>query len=219
MKWLRRLTRHTATAVAAASLALATALTGATPAQAAPTGLTECSAEHHRGDRRLGPERLPVLGPVGLQLVGYSRTGHRSEEQFLATYYDQAGNTWRYPPKDGYLLTPSGDPVKWQQDLRTGQRIDRYGSEYGAFLAPAGLPYTTRSIPPQNLVSTLAAGCNYHVYLVTRPFRVDAGPIAPWFHQLGGGLQYQLRGDLVPGAPERLNVLWLLDNGYLQRLR
>lgn len=71
-----------------------------------------------------------------------------------------------------------------------------------------------RSIPPQNLVGTPPEGCNYHVYHVLKPFAVDAGPIAPWFHQTGGGLQYQLRG-----GPERLNVLWLLDNDYLERLR
>ena len=47
---------------------------------------------------------------------------------------------------------------------------------------------------------------------------MDAGPIAPWFFQHGGGLQYQLDGALVPGAPARMNVMWLIDNGYLQRL-
>ncbi|RKT54381.1 TNT domain-containing protein [Saccharothrix australiensis] len=216
MGWARRLVGRSA---AVLSLVLATTLVGVAPAQAAGTGLTECSAEQYHDDRRLGPERLPALGAVGVQLLGYSRTGYRSEEQFLSTYYDTAANSWRYPPKDGYLLTPAGEPVKWQQELHAGRRIDRYGSEYGAFLAPEGLPYTTRSIPPQNLTGTPAENCNYHVYRVVKPFQVDAGLIAPWFYQVGGGIQYQLRGSLVPGAPERLNVLWLLDNGYLQRLR
>jgi len=53
---------------------------------------------------------------------------------------------------------------------------------------------------------------------VVRDFEVNAGPIAPWFFQPGGGLQYQLNAALVPGAPARLNVRWLIDNGYLRRL-
>lgn len=188
------------------------------PAQAAPAPLTGCSAELYAGDARLGPARLPRLGDVGAQLVGYSRTGRRPAEVFLNRYYDSAAGSWRYPPADGYALGPDGKPVRWVDTLVPGRRIDRYGSEYGGFLAPAGLPYTTRSIPPSNLVGTPAAGCNYHLYEVLRPFAVQAGPIAPWFFQLGGGMQYQLTGALVPGAPARLSVLWLVDNGYLGRV-
>lgn len=198
---------------------LVTAVGHAPAAQAAPINPTKCSAELYHDDRRLGPERLPVLGEVGRQLRGYSRTGSLTEQDFLSTYYDDAAGSWRYPPQDGYALDPSGNPIKWQEELTEGELIDRYGSEYGAFLAPKGLPYTTRSIPPQNLVGTPAEGCNYHVYRVVNEFDVDAGPIAPWFDQNGGGTQYQLRGALVPGAPERLNVMWLLDNDYLQRVR
>src|SRR2546421_722811 len=72
--------------------------------------------------------------------------------------------------------------------------------------------------PPQSLDGNPPASCNYHDYRVLKPLPVDAGPIAPWFAQPGYGLQYQLDAALVPGAPERLNVLWLVDNGYLQRL-
>ena len=188
------------------------------PVHAQATPLTECSAELYAGDQRLGPARLPLFGRVGIQLLGYSRTGYQDVPTFLDAYYDSNAGSWRYPPADGYVLDEYGDPVNWTQTLPRGQRIDRYGSEYGGFLAPVGLPYTMRSIPPSNLVGTPAAGCNYHVYEVLRPFDVTAGPIAPWFYQLGGGLQYQLAGALVPGAPSRLNVLWLVDNGYLERV-
>jgi hypothetical protein len=185
---------------------------------APPVRLSECSAELFHGDRRLGPDHLPVLGRVGEQLHGYDRTGHRSVGTFLATYYDEAAGSFRFPPQDGYVLRPDGTPIRWQQHLPPGSRIDRYGSEFGAFLAPEGARYASRSIPPQNLVGNPAAGCNYHDYLVVKDFQVDAGPIAPWFFQPGGGLQYQLDGALVPGSPARLNVMWLLDNGYLRRL-
>lgn len=188
------------------------------PAQATPASLTECSAELYSGDYRLGPAELPRLGDVGFQLVGYHRTGYRPEAVFLDQFYDDNAGSWLYPPADGYLLDPLGRPVKWVSELLPGQQIDRYGSEFGAFLAPRGLPYTTRSIPPSNLVGTPAAGCNYRVYEVLRPFAVTAGPIAPWFFQSGGGLQYQLSGALVPGAPDRLSVGWLVDHGYLGRV-
>jgi hypothetical protein len=190
----------------------------APPAQAAPSSFTECSAELYAGDSRLGPAELPTLGDVGVQLLGYSRTGHRPVDVFLDRYYDEEAGGWRYPPDDGYAIGIDGEPVKWEQTLSRGWLIDRYGSEYGGFLAPAGLPYTTRSIPPSNLVGNPAAGCNYYRYQVLRPFDVWAGPIAPWFFQTGGGLQFQLSGAFVPGAPDRLNVLWLLDNGYLGRV-
>jgi hypothetical protein len=194
-------------------------LLGATPvAQAAPPSFTECSTELYHDDRRLGPERLPLYGPVGSQLYGYSRTGYRPVAVFLERYYDPTANSWRYPPNDGYALGPDGQPIKWTDTLDAGEEIDRYGSEFGGFLAPRGAAYTTRAIPPSNLVGTPAAGCNYHVYEVLRPFDVQAGPIAAWFFQRGGGLQYQLTGALVPGAPAQLNVKWLLENGYLERI-
>jgi hypothetical protein len=206
-------------ATAVSSVLLASALVAAPPAHAAPIDPTECSEELYHGDRRLGPERLPVAGAVGEQLVGYDRTGGMPEEEFLDTYYDEEARSWRYPPADGYELDGEGNPIKWKETLDEGERIDRYGSERGGFLAPEGSPYTTRSIPPENLVGTPAANCNYHVYLVIRDFAVDTGPIAPWFAQSGLGMQYQLRGEYVPNAPARLNVVWLLDNGYLERLR
>ncbi|MFJ6137169.1 TNT domain-containing protein [Kitasatospora sp. NPDC092286] len=195
------------------------------PASAAAAGATpsnECSAADHHGDPRLGPEDLPITGPVGRELIGYKRTGNLSEDKFLATYYSPTANNgspgWIYPPANGYVTLPDGTPIEFELTLYPNQNIDRYGSEYGSFLAPEGLPYATRSIPPQSLDSNPAATCNYHDYKVLKPFKVHAGPIAPWFGQPGYGLQYQLDAALVPGGPARLNVLWLVDNGYLARI-
>lgn len=196
------------------SVVLAPAARAAEP----PPSLYECSVELFAGDRKLGPEALPKLGPVGMQLFGYSRTGNHSVEAFLGEFYDPTAGSWRYPPEDGYVIGYDGEPVVWQQSLEPGERIDRYGSEYGGFLAPQGISYTMRAIPPSNLVGMPPAECNYHVYEVLREFTVDAGPIAPWFFQSGGGTQYQLNHSLVPGAPPSLSVLWLVDNGYLQRV-
>ena len=200
----------------------------ATPAATAPTAaasgpadilgaLDQCSTAYHDGDYRLGPAQLPLLGPVGFELIGYQRSGDLTDAQLLADYYNSAASSWIYPPDNGYLIV-GGQPVEYQQTLVPGQDIDRYGSEYGSFLAPEGLPYAARSIPPQSLDSTPAAGCNYHDYRVLKPFTVDAGPIAPWFGQPGYGLQYQLDAALLPGGPAQLNVMWLVNNGYLARI-
>jgi hypothetical protein len=163
-----------------------------------------------------------VLGNVGIELFGYRRTGGESSAAFLAQYYDPTANGgrggWIYPPDNGYRLDPAGNPIEWQQTLVPGQDIDRYGSEFGSFLAPTFSPYASRAIPPQNLVGNPAAGCNYHDYKVLKPLRVDAGPVAAWFAQPGGGLQFQLDSTLIPGAPTPVNVLWLVNNGYLARL-
>ncbi|MFJ8473436.1 TNT domain-containing protein [Kitasatospora sp. NPDC094011] len=201
-----------------------TTTTGATTTSATTTGTPadQCSAAFRQDDARLGPQDLPSSGPVGRQLLGYQRTGGASEQDFLATYYDQSANGgkggWKYPPADGYVTLPDGSPVEFDLTLYPNQNIDRYGSEYGAFLAPEGLPYANRAIPPQSLDGTPAAGCNYHDYKVVKPFTVHAGPIAPWFNQPGWGLQYQLDATLLPGGPARLNVLWLVENGYLARI-
>lgn len=221
---------------AAASTAPAAAIVGATAtgtgsndyaatantASATPLdALTDCSAAFFDGDPRLGPQQLPALGIVGLELLGYQRTGDLTPQQFLAQYYNPAANGgkggWIYPPDNGYLLV-NGQPVEWTQTLLPGEDIDRYGSEYGSFLAPAGSPYATRAIPPQSLDGTPAAGCNYHDYRVLKAFAVHAGPIAAWFAQPGDGLQYQLDAALIPGAPTPINVMWLINNGYLERL-
>jgi Tuberculosis necrotizing toxin len=182
--------------------------------QAAPR---TCSAAFYDGDSRLGPQQLPVAGRVGREVRRYRRTGDRTVAGFLSTYYDSATSSWRYPPDNGYVIR-HGKPVEFHARLRDGRRIDRFGSEYGSFLAPQGLRYAARSIPPASLDGTPAAGCNYHDYEVTRPFTVDAGPIAAWFAQPGGGRQYQLDATLIPGAPATINVVWLVANGYLKRI-
>lgn len=208
----------TTTATAAPSAAQTT--TAQTTATTAETGsLTECSEADHRGDKRLGPRKLPVLGDVGFQLLGYRRTGSLTEQRFLSTYYDSVAASWRYPPKNGYVLRPDGTPVQYVTTLTPGKRIDRYGSEYGSFLAPKGSPYASRAIPPQSLDSSPAASCNYHVYQVKKSFAVHSGPIAAWFAQPGGGLQYQVDSALLPGAPGSVNVGWLITNGFLERLK
>ncbi|RFU39774.1 DUF4237 domain-containing protein [Actinomadura logoneensis] len=185
-----------------------------------PLGPTAwCSAADFDGDARLGPAVLPDRGIVGRELRGYRRLGGMSESAFLSKFWNSMSNGWRYPPADGFLRDRYGRPKRHVLRLRVNLRVDRYGSEYGGFLAPFGELYARRSIPPQDLDdSQNPAGCNWHAYRVLRPFKVQAGPIAPAFAQPGHGTQYVLDGALVPGGPIRLTVLWLVDNGYLARL-
>ena len=206
-------------ALAAAGTVAAAMLPGSAPALAGTLSTRDdCSAAYYHGNSLLGPAKLPVSGPVGLQLAGYRRTGGLPARKFLATYYDAGTGSWIYPPDNGYVTGPGGKPEEFKLRLYKGQDIDRYGSVYGSFLAPAGLPYSARSIPPSNLDGTPPALCNYTDYQVTKSFRVDAGPIAPWFGQPGGGSQFQLDGALVTGAPAQLNVMWMVAHGYLKAL-
>jgi len=211
--------RVVATVVTALTLVVGSA-TSPPPAAASPAG--HCSVEDLHGDARLGPADLPTRGAVGLELRGYDRLAGLTSEQFIATYWDDTANGgqggWRYPPFDGFLLDHDGQPIEEVTRVHVGQRLDRYGSEFGAFLAPTGSPYASRAIPPQSLDNaTDPGGCNYRAYRVVRDFDVSGGPVAPAFGQPGMGTQYLLDASLVPGAPVRLTVLWLVDNGYLQR--
>ncbi|MBC3992581.1 TNT domain-containing protein [Streptomyces sp. AC563] len=178
----------------------------------------------YQGDARLGPERLPRLlrFPVGPLVFGYQRTGKLSPDAFLRKYWEGPADKggWKYPPNDGFAEV-NGKVDKRRAELRPGQRLDRFGSEYGGYLAPAGDHYAKRALPPQNLNTRDAAfPCDYHVYEVTRKFTVWQGGIAPWFEQPGGGQQIKLDPALLnPGQGQRLNVKWLLDNGYLAAAR
>ncbi|MFF9012321.1 TNT domain-containing protein [Streptomyces sp. NPDC014870] len=181
-----------------------------------------CTGEFE-GDKRLGPKYLPKKRqePVGPLLRHYHRTGKLSSADFLKKYWEGEADTgsWKYPPNDGFAEV-NGELDKAPDLLEKGERLDRFGSEYGAYLAPAGDLYAKRALPPQNLNTRDAAfPCDYHLYEVTKEFTVWEGGIAPWFEQPGGGRQIKLDAVFLnPGKGQRLNVKWLLDNGYLVRV-
>lgn len=190
----------------------------------APGGLpfARCSTDAYRGDTRLGPRRLPLPGrsEVGDEVAGYRRGGTLTTAGLLARYWNAAASNgaggWIYPPDNGYALDRAGRPIEHVVALRPGTKLDRYGSEYGGFLSPLGTPYPRRAIPPSNLdTADPAYTCNYHAYIVVKAFRVDAGPIAAWFGQPGGGVQDQLDASLQPDAT---TVGRLVADGYLRRL-
>jgi Tuberculosis necrotizing toxin len=216
--WTAVLTAAAGTWMAAVPAATATTHPGATGAVPG----TQCSTAYFDGNSLLGPQTLPAGGPIAPIVRGYQRLAGLSEKQFLATYWDLTANGgqggWRYPPDNGFLIV-SGHPVEFPSILWPGQEVDRFGSQYGSFLAPEDTPYAERALPPQSLDDfDPAFTCNYHLYLVLKPFKAEAGPIAPGFGQPGLGLQYQLVSSLLAGDPATANVMWLISNGYLRSL-
>ncbi|MCT2593242.1 TNT domain-containing protein [Streptomyces sp. N2-109] len=215
----------TATTTATGTAAVTAGAVGAGQARAARTA--PCTGEFER-DARLGPRHLasPWQRPYASLLAGYERTGKLSSEAFLEKYWQGAPETgsWKYPPNDGFG-TVNGSLDKWAARLEKGEKLDRFGSEYGRFLAPEGAAYGERALPPQSLNTREPAfPCDYHVYRVSRPLTVWQGSIAPWFEQDGGGQQILLDPALLPpsdrpAAGERLNVKWLVAHGYLARVR
>lgn len=194
---------HAATPVAALA-------TGQTAGKRVAPVATECNgvATLHsveakgcfQSDPRLGPEQLPTTGPAGsvtaaiAQITaGYDRFGDLTEARFLTTYWSPTG--WTYPPDGGFAHGPNKKPIHHSLTLTPGAKafIDRFGLGIGTYLSPAGTSYAKRALPPQNLdtyPSTPTYRYNYHLYKIVKPFKVDAGPIAPWFGQKGEGLQY-----------------------------
>ncbi|WP_338703128.1 TNT domain-containing protein [Streptomyces sp. Q6] len=205
-----------------ASLGAALALTAAPSVAAAePAAVHDpCTGTYH-GDARLGPKYLPRKwqAPVGPLLKGYHRTGGLDDRAFLKKYWDGPadGGSWKYPPNDGFTET-NGEVDRTPTALAPGEELDRFGSEYGAYLAPAGDAYEKRALPPQNLNTRDAAyACDYHTYVVEKAFVVWEGPIAPWFEQPGGGRQIKLDAAFLnPGEGQRLNVKWLIEHDYLE---
>lgn len=94
-------------------------------------------------------------------------------------YYTEKGEPI-WPSNSGFAGTPT------TTTLQAGTRIDRYGGSTGQYVSPAGTPLQMRSLP---------AGSEsrpYNIYEVAEPLEVQAGEIAPWFNQPGGGIQYKL---------------------------
>ncbi|GAA0363422.1 hypothetical protein GCM10009132_10440 [Serratia ureilytica] len=120
------------------------------------------------------------------------------------SYYDQFKNAnggWDWPKNLGF----EGDPIK--TTIPVGTRLDRYGEPGGSFLAPKGTPYEQRALAPG------AKAEKYYEYEVVKPLPAIQGKIAPAFGEPGGGIQ------ILPNMQERVNVDWLVKNGYLREIK
>lgn len=183
---------------------------------------------YYCNDWRFGPARLPDSGLVGRALQGYNRFGTLTPVEFLNKWWDpnleHGIGDWKYAsiPDDGFDHNAQGVPIATEATLPVGQLLDRFGNEFGKFLAPAGARYAERSIPPSGLdTQDPRFPYNYHLYRVKKPTLVCAGPTAPAFEQPGQGVQYVT--SVAPGATYCTNVKTgatvssLITSGNLER--
>ena len=81
--------------------------------------------------------------------------------------------------------------IKENQTIPAGTIIDRYGSQWGKYTSPAGVPYEQRALP---YIENPNA---YHKYEVLKPIdNVTISEIAPAFEQVWGGIQYELPNNI-----------------------
>ncbi|PIV48651.1 MAG: hypothetical protein COZ75_08805 [Flavobacteriaceae bacterium CG_4_8_14_3_um_filter_34_10] len=112
----------------------------------------------------------------------------------LNKWVDADGNI-KWPPNDGFLNTPN------RLTLEPGTQIDRYGATTGKFVSPVGTPDAKRSLAPGTTSKPI------NVYEVVKPIEVNAGEVAPWFDEVGGGTQYKFDKSIQE----------LLDEGYIKK--
>ncbi|MEV0596869.1 TNT domain-containing protein [Nonomuraea cavernae] len=185
-----------------------------------------CGPPYVFGDPNLGPKYLPRTSWLGSILRGYVRYGGLPPATFLDRYRTIDG--WRYPQDFGFAHAggySNAKPLITTVTLPQGLKLDRFGGESGAFLAPYGTPFVKRALPPSSL-NTFGGDpqhlCNYHAYQVEKPFQADAGPAASAFQQQGVGRQYHTLVKYIPGSvgndKGELPISWLIDHGYLKRL-
>ncbi|MDH6624633.1 hypothetical protein M2271_002437 [Streptomyces sp. LBL] len=148
-------------------------------------------------DWRFGPAELPRTGILGTILKGYDRFGTLTPVEFLNKWWDPIADSgqgdWKYSlvPDDGFAHDMNGNVIAAEITLKPGQLLDRFGNEFGKFLAPAGAKYGERSIPPSNLnTQDPRYPYDYRLYRVKKDTLVCTGPVAPAFEQPGLGVQY-----------------------------
>ncbi|WP_244278091.1 putative T7SS-secreted protein [Gordonia westfalica] len=109
-----------------------------------------------------------------------------------------------WPDNDGFMHPPV------ETVLQPGHLIDRYGSEYGRFVAEPGTPLPKRSM------RLGAEKADYRVYKVLKPLTVKSGIAGPAFGKGGGGVQHALPNivaNLVESKHLRLVEERLFDDG------
>jgi hypothetical protein len=196
---------------AAASLALGQQYTPACPADNYCKGANFTDDANVCGDWRLGPIDFPDFFPINETTANYNPFGDDCPSAFLFTWFNESPSPgFIYPEEEGFFINGDGDPDRRNGTLAVDTIVDRFGSERGSFLAPYLSPYAERALPPSNLATTDPAfPFNYHIYRVARELPVLEGRIAPWFGQIGRGVQYKTAE----------NVAALVAGGFLERVK
>jgi uncharacterized protein YukE len=153
------------------------------------------------------PAETVTEGGAPLAVVrGWEPTGGMHWDDFATQFGAPASRTW--PANDGF---PPGF-VPQPAHLPEGAIIDRFGSEYGRYLAPDGTAFADRALAPESV------GGDYNRYMVTgKPlppgWQLVEGPVQPWYGQTPspGALQYMIMGP--DGV--KVSVRELVDRGIL----
>ena len=137
-----------------------------------------------RTQNRFNAQKKAGAGKSGSKAIGTDELVVR-DTKFL----DADGNI------DWEKWAPNGERVpgtiKENQTIPAGTIIDRYGSQWGKYTSPAGVPYEQRALP---YIENPNA---YHKYEVLKPIdNVTISEIAPAFEQVGGGIQYELPNNI-----------------------
>ena len=135
------------------------------------------------------------------------------DEELYLKYKDVFDNPKYYNQKTGEINWPGQHRDKNidgflngefnEVTLKLGEKIDRYGSDYGSFASPEGISYGQRALAPGTNLKP------YSVFEVIKPMKVKTGETAPWFNETGGGIQYVL--------PDIIDEL--LDAGVIRRVK
>jgi hypothetical protein len=153
------------------------------------------------------PAEVVTEGGAPLSIVrGWHPTGGMTWEDFASEFGTPQARS--YPVNDGF---PPGY-VPQAAHLPEGAIIDRFGSQYGRYLAPDGTPFVDRALAPESV------GGEYNRYMVTGKslppgWKIVEGPVQPYYGQLPspGSLQYMILGP--DGV--RVSVKELVDRGIL----
>ncbi|WP_330546356.1 glycohydrolase toxin TNT-related protein [Roseburia sp. 831b] len=152
------------------------------------------------GAKRLAKPKLGDVGADGGAVLNDADVGSavKSGSKAIGTdelvvrdtkFLDADGNIdWeKWAPNGGRVP----GTIKENQTIPAGTIIDRYGSQWGKYTSPAGVPYEQRALP---YIENPNA---YHKYEVLKPIdNVTISEIAPAFEQVGGGIQYELPNNI-----------------------
>ena len=139
------------------------------------------------------------------ELAALQNSKYTADKQGADRYYDDSSEPI-WPSNKGFR----GKPTVYT--LQPDTVVDKLGSRpRGNFLAPPTVSRSERAVP--NHGKYLEVYQTLHTFKTTAPVRVYAGTIAPWFGEVGLGVQYYL-----PAGIGNTTSLRLIDSSklYLQ---
>ena len=156
----------------------------------------------------LPAEVLTPGGAPAAVLRDWRSTGGISAAEFESQFGTLETRAW--PKNDGF---PPGY-IPQPAQLPEGTIIDRFGSEFGRYLAPDGTPFADRSLAPE-----LVSG-DYNRYIVTGKalpsgWQVLEGPVEPFYGQIPspGSIQYMIVSpDGIKPTVDELVRLGIFDD-------